>query len=122
MNKKIPIISILAVFMLLFISFASAIDTNNANPEKKESPLYHIRTKIATADKISNIFEKIKTKFIGERLFFMPFQRLKSAYDISYKNEPTQQKNMLTCQLDTECGGWTCFFSCFPRCKYDVNS
>ena len=69
MNKKILLVSSIAVFMLLFISFASAINTNNTNTERKESPLYKIRTRLAIGEKISQIFENIKTKFLGERIF-----------------------------------------------------
>ena len=75
MNKKIILISISAVLMLVTITFASAINTNNTTKiEKKESPLYKIRTRLATGEKIFDIFKNIKAKFLGERIFFLPFQ------------------------------------------------
>ena len=69
--KKICIFGIFVFFMLLTISFATAINTNN-NSENKESPLYRIRAKNALGSKVSQIIENIKTKFLGERLFYVP--------------------------------------------------
>ena len=79
MNKKILLVSILAVFMLVAISYAAAVDTNTANTKRKESPLYKIRTGKAIAEKITNIIENIRTKFLGERIFFLPFQWMRNA-------------------------------------------
>jgi hypothetical protein len=74
-KKKILIVSILAVFMLMAISFATAVGQNSSSDvEEKESPLYGIRTKQAVGEKISNIIENIKTKFLGERVFFVPYR------------------------------------------------
>ena len=73
MKKKLIIGSLLAVFMLVAISFVSSAEVN-ANIEQRESPLYGIRTRRATTEKISNIIENIKTKFLGERMFFLPFR------------------------------------------------
>jgi len=71
MNKKLLVFSVLTVFMLIAISFASAINTNTAKSfEKKESPLYDIRTRRAIREKIGNII----TRFVGEQMFFLPFQ------------------------------------------------
>ena len=69
--KKTAIIGFLAVLMLVTISFASAVSTNT-NTEKKESPLFRIRTKQSVGEKIGRIIENIKTKFIGDRIFFLP--------------------------------------------------
>ena len=75
MKKKLVILGISAVLMLVTISFASAINTNTATTiEKTESPLYKIRTSLAIKEKIGQILENIKTRFIGERLFFIPFR------------------------------------------------
>jgi len=74
MNKKILSISILAVLMLVAISYATAINTTNV--EKKESPLFRIRTRQAVTERIGKIIETIKTKFLGERIFFIPFKWL----------------------------------------------
>ena len=62
--------------MLVAISYATAINTTTNN-EKKESPLYRIRTRRAITEKIGNIIEKVKTKFLGDRIFFVPLQLLK---------------------------------------------
>ena len=74
-NKKILIISILAVLTLVTISYASAMNNNNTTQvEKKESPLYKIRTRSVIREKINQILEHIKTKFLGERIFFIPYK------------------------------------------------
>ena len=52
MKKKILLVSILATFMLVAISFAAAVNTNNS-ADKKESPLYRLRTRRAIEEKIS---------------------------------------------------------------------
>ena len=57
MNKKILLVSILSFLMLLTISFASAIDINTSDVERKESPLFGIRTKRAITEKINDIIE-----------------------------------------------------------------
>jgi hypothetical protein len=75
MNKKIVIGSIIAVSMLMIISFTSAVSTNkNTNVERKESPLFGIRTKQAINEKINLIIENIKARFIGERIFCVPIK------------------------------------------------
>ena len=56
MNKKILIVSILAVFTLLAISFATAIKTTTP-VKKKESPLYKIRIRRAIREKIGDFIE-----------------------------------------------------------------
>lgn len=55
--------------MLVTITMATAVNTKKTE-EKKESPLYGIRTNRAISEKIQNL----KTKFFGNRLFFLPFQ------------------------------------------------
>ena len=90
MNKKILSISILAIFLLVAISFASAVGTNTSDAEKKESPLYGIRTKRAIGEKIGNILENIKTKFLGERMFFLRFDKLsyeRPAYGLPFSKQ-----------------------------------
>jgi hypothetical protein len=72
MNKKILMVSILAVLMLVTISFATAINTTPA--KKKESPLFGIKTELAIEEKIQNLRDNVKAKYVGERLFFLPFQ------------------------------------------------
>ena len=77
MKKKIVITSLLAVFMLLAISYATAVNTTTSETDAKESPLYGIRARRAISDKIKNIVENIKAKFLGDRLFFLPFRLLR---------------------------------------------
>jgi hypothetical protein len=55
--------------MLVTVSYGSAINSNK-NIEKKETPLFQIRTRIAIGEKMIDIFDNIKTKFLGEKLFF----------------------------------------------------
>lgn len=73
MNKKILIVSILAVFTLVAISFASAVSTQTANTTKKESPLFGVRTRRAIGDRLKELKENIKAKYVCERLVFLPF-------------------------------------------------
>ncbi len=96
MKKKILLVSILAVFMLLAISFASAVNTNSIkNNEKKESPLFRIRR--AIGEKIGNIISNVKARFLGDRIFFRPIQFLLNLGS----REPT---NMKTDPYCTMCG------------------
>jgi len=69
MNKKILVVSILAVFLLVAISFASAVSSNTVLDEKKESPLFRIRT----GKSIEKLVENLKASYIGkDRVFFVP--------------------------------------------------
>ena len=106
MNKKILIISILAVLMLVTISLASATNTNTTNTEKKESPLWTIRTKRAISEKINNIIENIKTKFLGERIFFLPFIKYTPG---NSRSDPLALTEHMTCSCTIP--AMTCFFS-----------
>ena len=91
--KKILILSFLAVLMLVTISFASAINTN-ADSEKKESPLFKIRIKSTIGQKIGGIYEQIKSKFLGERSFFLP---------IHWMIIKKQREHMFLVSYDTAC-------------------
>lgn len=95
MNKKILIFVVLATLMLVTITFATAIQTTNTN--KKESPLYKIRTKLAIGERIQNL----KTKFIGERIFFLP--------SLLLRNQPDQ---LSTTHQWTDCSTIGCKFGC----------
>lgn len=75
MNKKIVIISLLAVFMLIAIAFTSTVTSDTLKPVRKESPLFGIRTKLAIREKIEDF---MKTRFVGEQVFFLPFQWLRN--------------------------------------------
>jgi len=83
MKKKIVIISILTVLFLISVTMASAINTADIKKEKKESPLYKIRTNRAISEKI----QKLKTKFFGERLFFLPFQLFKNNNNLNLRDK-----------------------------------
>jgi hypothetical protein len=68
MKEKIVIGCISLVFILVAISFATAVNSNTI-VDKKETPLFKIRTNRAIKEKL---IENIKTKYIGDRLFFLP--------------------------------------------------
>ena len=70
MNKKIVIVCVLAVFMLVAISYATAVETEN-NTKEKESPLFSIRTRTAIGEQMKNIKERIRARFTQNRLFFL---------------------------------------------------
>lgn len=91
--KKIIYLSILVVFMLVAISFATAANTKTAKSiEKKESPLYKIRTNGAIGKNI----DVIKTKFMENRLFFIP---------LAIKNKEKEMQSLPS-------GIPTCFYTC----------
>lgn len=84
MNKKLLLISLLVVFTLVAISLTSVIGSNTVKPvEKKDSPLFGIRTRRATGDRLENI----KTRFIGERVFFLPLTWLRNRDDRSVRQQ-----------------------------------
>ena len=101
MKIKIMIVCFGAVFMLLAISYATAI--NNSNVEAKESPLFTIRTKISLSQNIGKIFEKIKINFIGNRIFFQTFFPNINNGRINLLIGHLANKNQLTiaCKLET---------------------
>ncbi|MCK5030623.1 MAG: hypothetical protein KAR64_04090 [Thermoplasmatales archaeon] len=73
MNKKLLVVSILAVLMLVAISFSTAVSSNTTTTvKKKESPLFDIRARRAINEKFGEVIENIKTKYIGERVFYSP--------------------------------------------------
>jgi len=93
MNKKILTISILAIFMLVTISFATAINTNTTNTQKRETPLFKIRTKRAIGERIENI----KIWFIRNRIFRIP---------ILYTFYKYKSQNSLVSEGNTYCYTW----------------
>ena len=99
MKKKILIVGVFAVFILVAISYASAVATNTTNIEKKESPLYGLRARRAISEKLDVVIENIKTRFLGERLFCVPIQFLKNRINYLYEDE---------CYSCTDCGSFTC--------------
>lgn len=76
MNRKIIMGCVFAVFMITAISLASAINSNKNVTERKDSPLFSIRT---SAYMDENVIEK-SSKFIGgeSNIFIPPLQ--KSSY------------------------------------------
>ena len=76
MNKKLIIGCVGIIFLFATMSIVSAINTNQVK-EKKESPLFGLRTNGAISEKMGEIKEKIKTNYI-ERLFL---QIQKTSYD-----------------------------------------
>lgn len=101
MNKKILILSMLAVFMLVAISYASAVSYNITSDEQRESPLFRIRTRKAIGERLDELKEKLKARFIGERVFFLPFQWLMNRDDLSLR----EGLDTIKC---TGNSGWTC--------------
>jgi hypothetical protein len=87
MNRKISAISILAVFMLVAITFVTTVSSNtNTTVKKRESPLFGIRTKLAIGERLQNLRDGIKAKFVGDRVFFLPFEWLKNVNEFSERN------------------------------------
>ena len=84
--KKILLFSILVVFMLLAISFASTVTSDNSKPIRKESPLFNIRTRRAIREKVGNTLRR----FIGERIFFLPFQRIREIFKPIFWSKASQ--------------------------------
>ena len=74
MKKNLIIISFIICIILLTISITSAIEVNkNQSIENKESPLYKIRTRQVLGNRLKELIECIKARFLGERMFFLPF-------------------------------------------------
>ena len=112
MNKKILIVSIIAVFLLVAISLSTAVSSNTVNTiKKKESPLFGIRTRRAVKERVGEVIENIKAKYIGERVFFLPFQFMLSKWqNYQYTLEDPDcvtELNIITCWY-----GKTCYHVC----------
>ena len=116
MNKKILVMGLLAVFMLVSISFVSSAEVNTAD-EKKESPLFGIRTRRAITEKIGKIVENIKTKFFGERVFFLPFQKLLIKDYVSDDFDTQQQY----CTFEKRIGCMANYITIELECHYTEN-
>ena len=57
---------------MMTLSFVSVIGSEAETTETKDSPLYRIRTEKAIGEKVSSLVENLKTKFLGERVFWVP--------------------------------------------------
>jgi len=104
MNKKLLVVSILAVFMLVAISYASAVSSNTTTDEQRESPLFRVRTRRAIGERLGELKEIIKAKFIGERVFFLPFLSLRDIYN----------RYSLYTEASSTYGCYTCDYSFCP--------
>jgi len=137
MNKKILILSIFYVFMLLSISIVTAINIKDIDrDEVKISPLYKLRIKsaIAPREKLKNIFNNIKTKYLGEnRVFYIPVYidgdlSFKSIFkNLAFTNRYTSlfcchltygrcTDDLFTCRPPHGCGP-TAEFLCTSKCS-----
>ncbi len=114
MNKKILIVCILAVFTLVAISFASAINTTTP-VKKKESPLYGIRTRRAIGERLGEIIDYIKTRFLGDRIFFLPFQWIRDRID-DYQQPYTKGSTCSGPGVKCTIYQWTCPTECPQNC------
>lgn len=84
--------------MLVTISMTTAV---NIKKEKKETPLFKIRTRESIKNKGDTIKEKIRSHFIYNRVFFVPLkipltkliQKIRNNFDL------------VSC---TDCSYWTC--------------
>jgi len=104
--------SISAVFMLVAISLTSAVGSNETKTvvEKKESPLFGIRTRLAIGERLENLKEIIKTRFIGDRVFFLPLQWLKNREDLSVRENLGSKTNKMHPIA-------SCVNTCYTYCK-----
>lgn len=120
MNRKIIIGSILVIFTIIAVSFASAAFVQTKAIEKKVSPLYKIRTDSAIDEKIRNL----KFNFLRNRILIMPnliTRQQQTPRDIlgnkgcSYKSAGCTQFG--TCNtFPTMCNPVTCLLGCPPTC------
>ena len=84
MKKKFVAIVVLTTFTLVSISFATTV-SSNTNIQKKESPLYKIRSKSAIWERDNVVF----SKFFNGRLIFVPTSLLRILRNI----DDTEQNN-----------------------------
>lgn len=106
MNKKLLLVSILAVLTLVAISFATVVSSNTTTTvKKKESPLFGIRTRLAIGERVQDLKDTIKARFIGGRVFFLPFQWLRNKDDLSVRQRLEDKTQDVYC---TQYGEWTC--------------
>jgi hypothetical protein len=86
LNRKLLIVSVFVVFLLVMISFASAVNSNTEKNVKTRggSPLFRIRVRKALSERVGDILNN----FFGERVFFLPFQWLRN-FGYSANSSPT---------------------------------
>jgi len=74
MSRKLLVFSVLVIFLLVAISFTSTINSSAGKTVRsKESPLFRIRIIKAIRERVGDFLRR----FVGERVFFLPFQWLK---------------------------------------------
>lgn len=112
--KKILAISLLTVFMLVAISFASTVTSDTSKSIRKESPLFKIRTKQAIREKIGNMMRR----FVGERVFFLPFEWIRNRDFLSLRQRLVL-KSAFTCY--TFCEEPTCLHSTIDDCCHTID-
>jgi len=130
MNKKIIIFSILTIFMLVTISYATAIG-NIEKKEKKISPLFKIRTTKALNEKQDVIKDKIIDifmNFIKDRKFYIPFKFIRIRnFDYRYWSLKCSTEDESTCQCQYNQMGRTnyeplCLLTLGDTCKCRINN
>jgi hypothetical protein len=97
MNRKIIVGCFLVIFLMMTTSIVSVAGSEASN-EKKESPLYRIRTKSAIRERVDTIVENIKTKFLGERIFLIPM-----IFERGFLRNFPQQNAIYTYLTDCKC-------------------
>jgi hypothetical protein len=88
----------------------------NNDVDQKESPLYRIRTRRAITEKLSNIVENVKTKFLSERLFVLPGTLIKDFLRLSISRLPSLGDSI--CGFCTEDSAPTCSGSIKIMCAF----
>ena len=100
MKKGFVLISIIMVLILLTISITSAFEMNQNN-NNIESPLFKIRKDRALGKDIKNIIENFITRFVGDRIFFLPFKSLIDKIINSNEQNAWTDAGTLCTKLDT---------------------
>ena len=91
--------SILAILMLVTISFTSAVSIRTADEDDKlGSPLFRVRARRAMEEKMDELKETIKAKFIGE-IVWLPFFTYKNDINVRglLAQKPPVTAGFLTC-------------------------
>lgn len=122
MKKKIVIGCIGIIFMLAMISMVSAISTQKII-QKKESPLFTIRTNNAVQKNMANL----KTRFVGKKIFFLPIIPNNECMSLRDKFSKETSGSQHTCGTSNTCIYHnTCSHTCgkvtFFCCKLNIHN
>ena len=101
MENKIKILGVLAICMLVTLSLTTVVSSNKTK-DTKESPLYKIRAKRVISERLTNLIEQIKTKFIGDRMFFNLLEWFKTGLLSRQQSKYIDPAWIITAKLD--CG------------------